>query len=62
MLADNIRAHLCSSKTWKRLSGAKTQIRKINGVPKHTFYLHLKETEYRFNNRRDNLYLEILKL
>ncbi|MDO9150402.1 MAG: IS1595 family transposase, partial [Methylotenera sp.] len=23
---------------------------------------HLKETEYRFNHRRDNIYLEILKL
>lgn len=34
----------------------------FNGVPGHTFYLHLKETEYRFNHRRDNLYLEILKL
>ncbi|MDZ4097977.1 MAG: IS1595 family transposase, partial [Methylophilaceae bacterium] len=29
---------------------------------KHTFYLHLKETEFRFNHRRDNLYLEALKL
>ncbi|MER0215994.1 MAG: IS1595 family transposase, partial [Nitrosomonas sp.] len=28
----------------------------------HTFYLHLKETEFRFNHRRDNLYHEILKL
>ena len=26
------------------------------------FILHLKETEFRFNHRRDNLYLEILKL
>jgi hypothetical protein len=24
--------------------------------------LHLKETEFRFNHHRDNLYLEILKL
>ncbi|MGB8338047.1 MAG: IS1595 family transposase, partial [Burkholderiales bacterium] len=28
----------------------------------HTFYLHLKESEYRFNHRNDNLYLELLKL
>ena len=27
-------------------------------MAKHTFYLHLKETEFRFNHRRDNLYLE----
>ena len=31
-------------------------------VPDHTFYLHLKETEFRFNHRRDSLYQEILKL
>ncbi|MBU1978420.1 MAG: IS1595 family transposase [Gammaproteobacteria bacterium] len=43
-------------------SYAKRRLAKFNGVPKHTFYLHLKETEYRFNHRRDNLYLELLKL
>lgn len=26
------------------------------------FYLHLKEMEYRFNHRHDNLYLDLLKL
>jgi hypothetical protein len=25
-------------------------------VPKHTFYLHLKESEFRFNQRQNNLY------
>ena len=43
-------------------SYAKRRLAKFNGVPKHTFYLHLKETEFRFNHRRDNLYLEVLKL
>ena len=43
-------------------SYAKRRLAKFNGVTKHTFYLHLKETEYRLNHRRDNLYLEILKL
>ena len=43
-------------------SYAKRRLSKFNGVAKHTFYLHLKETEYRFNHRRDNLYLEVLKL
>jgi transposase-like protein len=43
-------------------SYAKRRMAKFNGIPKHTFYLHLKETEYRFNHRRDNIYLEILKL
>jgi len=41
---------------------AKRCLAKFNGVPEHTFYLHLKETEFRFNLRRDNLYYAILKL
>lgn len=43
-------------------SYAKRRLIKFNGVPKRTFYLHLKETEFRFNHRRDNLYLALLKL
>ena len=43
-------------------SYAKRRLAKFNGVAKHKFYLHLKETEYRFNHRRDNLYLGLLKL
>ena len=43
-------------------SFAKRRLQKFNGVPAHTFYLHLKECEWRFNNRNDNLYLELLKL
>ena len=43
-------------------SYAKRRLSKFNGVAKHTFYLHLKETEFRFNHRRGNLYLDILKL
>ncbi|MDE2419555.1 MAG: IS1595 family transposase [Gammaproteobacteria bacterium] len=43
-------------------SYAKRRLAKFNGVAKHTFYLHLKETEYRFNHRRDNVYLGLLKL
>ncbi|HXH69183.1 MAG TPA: IS1595 family transposase, partial [Pyrinomonadaceae bacterium] len=31
-------------------------------VPKRTFYLHLKECEYRFNHRTENLQLLLLKL
>jgi transposase len=42
-------------------SYAKCRLQKFNGVAKHTFYLHLKETELRFNHRRDNLYLELLR-
>lgn len=41
---------------------AKHRLAKFKGVPKHTFYLHMKETECRFNQRRDNLYQVTLKL
>ena len=37
-------------------------MQKFNGVSAQTFYLHLKECEYRFNNRNKNLYRELLKL
>ncbi|HXG84059.1 MAG TPA: IS1595 family transposase, partial [Pyrinomonadaceae bacterium] len=30
--------------------------------PRSTFYLHLKECEYRFNNRKQNLVGLLLKL
>ena len=43
-------------------SFAKRRLQKFNGVPAHTFYLHLKECEWRFNNRNANLYQELLKL
>lgn len=43
-------------------SYTKRRLTKFNGVPKKTFYLHLKETEFRFNYLHDNLYLEILKI
>jgi transposase-like protein len=43
-------------------SFAKRRLAKFNGVPRHTFYLHLKECEFRFNHRRDNLYTVLLKL
>lgn len=41
---------------------AKRRLTKFNGVPEHTFYLHLKETEFRFNHHRGNLYYAILKI
>ena len=43
-------------------SYAKRRLAKFNGIAKHTFYLHLKETEFRFNHRRGNLYLAMLQL
>lgn len=33
---------------------AKVRLAKFKGVPKHTFHLHLKETEWRFNHRGSN--------
>lgn len=43
-------------------SYAKRRLAKFNGVSNKTFYLHLKETEFRFNHRHGNLYFEILKI
>jgi transposase len=34
---------------------AKRRLAKFCGVPRHTFYLHLKETEFRFNHRNKDL-------
>jgi transposase-like protein len=42
-------------------SFAKRRLTKFNGIHKHTFYLHLKETEFRFNHRNNNLYKVLLK-
>lgn len=41
---------------------AKHRLNKFKGVPRHTFYLHLKESEFRFNYRNANLYQVLLKL
>ncbi|GAA5784857.1 hypothetical protein YWS52_11770 [Chitiniphilus shinanonensis] len=41
---------------------AKTRLAKFRGMSKHTFYLHLKECEFRYNCRGQNLYLLVLKL
>jgi len=41
---------------------AKKRLIKLNGIDKKMLYLHIKETEYRFNHRHDNLSLSLLKL
>jgi len=41
---------------------AKVRMAKFRGMNKSTFYLHLKETEFRYNHRQDDLYKIILKL
>jgi transposase len=43
-------------------SYAKRRLQKFNGVPARTFYLHLKECEYRFNHRRTELSTLLLRL
>ncbi len=43
-------------------SFAKRRLAKFNGVPKQNFYLHLKETEFRFNHRNENLKIKLLNL
>ena len=41
---------------------AKTRMSKFRGLSRNTFYLHLKECEFRFNNRGKNLYHLTLKI
>lgn len=41
---------------------AKTRLTKFKGVHKKTFYLHLKECEFRYNYRNENLYQLVLKI
>jgi len=43
-------------------SCAKRRPAKFNRIPRHTFHLHLKECEFRFNHREENLYDTILTL
>jgi len=43
-------------------SSAKRRLAKFNGLHHHTFYLHLKECEFRFNHRDEDLYAVLLKL
>jgi transposase-like protein len=35
---------------------------KFHGIAESTFYLHLKECEFRFNYRNENIYLLLLKI
>jgi transposase len=41
---------------------AKTRLVKFKGMSPSTFYLHLKECEWRFNHRDENLYQLLLKM
>ena len=39
---------------------AKTRLTRFRGIKSGKFYLHLKETEWRFNHRHENIYLILL--
>ena len=41
---------------------AKTRLAKFRGIHKSNFYLHLKECEFRFNYRHENLYQLLLRI
>ena len=41
---------------------AKTRLAKFRGLNKDSFYLHLKECEFRFNNRSEDLYDMLLRM
>ena len=41
---------------------AKTRLVKFKGMNKNMFELHLKECEFRFNNRKQNLYKILLEI
>ena len=41
---------------------AKVRLAKFRGIHRQTFYLHLKESEFRFNHRHSDLNAEMLSL
>ena len=43
-------------------SFAKRRLSKFNGIPSHKFSLYLKECEFRFNHRKENLYTALLNV
>ncbi len=43
-------------------SYAKRRLEKFHGIPKEKFNLHLKECEFRFNHRDQNLYILLLNI
>lgn len=43
-------------------SFAKVRLHRLKGIHKQTFYLHLKECEWRFNHRQKNVYTALLSL
>ena len=56
----NIKNHINGIENFWGL--AKVRLSKFRGMNKDTFYLHLKECEFRFNYRNDGLYILLLKI
>ncbi|MFO1435506.1 MAG: IS1595 family transposase [Gammaproteobacteria bacterium] len=56
----NARSHINGIESF--WSFAKRRLAKFNGLHRHTFHLHLKETEFRFNHRHKNLYRVLLQM
>ena len=44
------------------LSFTRKRLTKFHGIPESTFYLHLKECEFRYNYRNDEIYPILLKI
>lgn len=44
------------------LGFAKSRLEKFKGIHSHTYFLHLKESEFRYNHDQDELYHLILKI
>ena len=44
------------------LGKVKTRLAKFKGMHKQTFYLHLRECEFRYNYRNQNIYKTLLFL
>lgn len=44
------------------LGYAKTRMEKFKGIHNRTYFLHLKESEFRYNNNKDTLYKLMLKI
>ena len=55
----NGRAHINGIENF--WGAAKSRMLKFKGFSKEHFYKHLKETEFRFNHRQENLYMLLLK-
>ena len=56
----NIKNHINGIENFWGL--AKVRLSKFRGMNKDTFYLHIKECEFRFNYRHENLYMLLLKI